>query len=109
MENLKGLKYTGKGSVKQISWATDLFNSEIDEIEKRYKNALLRVKNKTMPIKWAEAWKAAVKDDRVIKMIKMFASQNADITINYKGLKTQTGTISVSKIVEKVAIENYNK
>jgi len=103
------IKYTGQGSEEQIKWAIDIFNSEIVKIEDLYNSALLRVKNNTMPIKWAEAWKTALNDDRVIKMIKKFASQSASVMIDYKGLKTRTGTISVSKIVEKVAIENYNK
>lgn len=103
------ITYKGKGSEKQVAWATDIFNAEIEKIKKAYESALLRVKENTMPQKWADHWESVLNDERALGAIEAFANQPASVTIDYKGFRGPHGSMSISGAIEKIAMTTYQR
>lgn len=107
--NILEIKFNGKGTESQLSWAKSIFDSEMKKIEDKYEIAKLRVLDDSMPQGWVDAWDSVLSNPRAITAIERFAGQAASDTIDYKGFKTKSGSKSVSLIVESLATQEYKK
>jgi hypothetical protein len=107
MTNIFDITYTGTGSDKQVAWASDIFNAEIDRVRTAYDDALRRVADGSMPPAWSAHWESVLSDDRLLKAVETYAKQSASVTISYKGLQGPRGTVSVSALVTKIVNSTY--
>ena len=105
---LLNTKFNGNGSESQVIWAESIFNAEIKKVSDKFETAKLRVADKSMPQSWVDSWIKVLNDPKAIGAVSRFAAQSADITIDFKGWRTKSGTTSIVAILEGLATKEYN-
>ncbi len=109
------IQYVGAGSEKQVAWAKQIYDRQLDEMQQMYTEAQARVAQKTMPTMWLSIWDSVLNDERLIEAFKKFADCAAKDIIEARGysfFNPKLGrriTLDLAKFAAKIAKEEYNK